>query len=355
MKLKYFATLLLLFSEFAIGQVPGTPKQLFRSAYPQSFTLNVTINDFSSAIAKGQVLDNGQRSVTTSGIVWGTYIPTISSYDGISSQTGAGQITTTMTGLTLLQTYYIVTYATELNGQTTYGNIITYEHGTVVTPTGRKWLAFNLGATNIPSSINDTAGMGYLYQWGRESDGHQIVRPTISSATNTLATSSSPNNGGVFIQGQNNPEISAQVSLWTGKLTYADWLVQKNDYLWQGVNGTNNPCPTGYRLPTVVEFQSEASYWTSQDVRGAFASILKLTNNGYRSNNGNNIISNSQTTTCCGYYWTSDTYPYINTQNNQPSYYQSRQMIINNTSVNFPTGSGAGLRANGYGVRCIKD
>lgn len=34
-----------------------------------------------------------------------------------------------------------------------------------------------------------------------------------------------------------------------------DWRNPKNDNLWHGVSGTNNPCPTGFRLPTERENQ----------------------------------------------------------------------------------------------------
>jgi hypothetical protein len=57
--------------------------------------------------------------------------------------------------------------------------------------------------------------------------------------------------------------------------------------LWQGVSGVNNPCPSGFRVPTDAELIAERLTWGSSDAAGAFASPLKLPLAGYRSD-GNN-------------------------------------------------------------------
>lgn len=367
MKFKYLTILFLSFLfEFASGQIPGTPRILSKSNFPQVFTLSAEFVDFSSALFKAQVLDNGQTTVTQSGIIWGTSIPTISSATAngtILTRSGSGTITGSITLNTLspvpssLVTYYIQAYAINAAG-TTYGDVITYEHGSVKSPTGKTWLAYNLGASKIPTTINDADGLGSYYQWGRGSDDHEIFRPLPSATTQTLSTTTSPNNGGAFILGQNNPEIKAQTDLW-GKTTqtYADWLITRNEQLWQGVNGTNNPCPNGYRLPTIEEFQNEVSYFSPSNSTGAFASILKLTTNGLRSNNSGNIQSATR-----GNYWTSNTYFRLNVSN-QPAYYLGRPVFIFSTGslacpsgcITYPQGEGDGLRAQGMGVRCIKN
>jgi hypothetical protein len=55
-----------------------------------------------------------------------------------------------------------------------------------------------------------------------------------------------------------------------------DWRSPQNPNLWQGVNGVNNPCPSGYRLPTFSELNAERLIWSSNNSAGAFSSILKL-------------------------------------------------------------------------------
>ena len=133
---------------------------------------------------------------------------------------------------------------------------------TVYNPiTGETWMDRNLGATQIATSFDDVNAYGDLYQWGRNTDGHQI---RTSSTTSILSTTNSPNHSD-FI------------------LANSDWLTVSDDNLWQGVNGINNPCPLGFRLPTEAELEAERLSWISNDAAGAFASPLKLTVGGARS------------------------------------------------------------------------
>jgi len=133
---------------------------------------------------------------------------------------------------------------------------------TVYNPiTGETWMDRNLGATQIATSFDDVNADGDLYQWGRNTDGHQI---RTSSTTSILSTTNSPNHSD-FI------------------LANSDWLTVSDDNLWQDVNGINNPCPLGFRLPTEAELEAERLSWISNDAAGAFASPLKLTVGGARS------------------------------------------------------------------------
>ena len=101
MKVKYVAFLFLLFSEFALGQVPGTPRFPGKSAYPQAFAAS-QITSLSAAVLTGYVIDNGQLPATETGLLWGTSTPTLTNYDGgVVSKSGAGTVTTTITGLVI--------------------------------------------------------------------------------------------------------------------------------------------------------------------------------------------------------------------------------------------------------------
>ena len=77
------------------------------------------------------------------------------------------------------------------------------------------------------------------------------------------------------------------------------WRVPQNDNLWQGVNGVNNPCPSGYRLPTSTELNNERLTWSSNNNVGAFNSPLKWPHSG-----GRDAIT-GQLNTTLGYLWTS--------------------------------------------------
>ncbi|MFN5208656.1 MAG: hypothetical protein ACK5D8_04120 [Bacteroidota bacterium] len=114
-----------------------------------------------------------------------------------------------------------------------------------------------------------------------------------------------------------------------------DWRQTPNANLWQGVNGINNPCPIGYRLPTSSEFNAEISTWSSPNYLGAFASPLKLVLTGGRDYN---TASTTQITGA--WYWTSS----VNLGNSN---------VLNFSSF-APTIQGT-YRSYGFSVRCIKD
>tara|TARA_B110000285_G_C15110505_1_gene610767 strand:+ start:1229 stop:2116 length:888 start_codon:yes stop_codon:yes gene_type:complete len=133
---------------------------------------------------------------------------------------------------------------------------------TVTNPiTGETWMDRNLGANQVANSSTDTEAYGHLFQWGRLADGHEL---RTSNTTTIVASTSAPGHGD-FIIGAD------------------DWLSPSIDELWQGTNGTNNPCPYGFRIPTEDEWEAERLSWSSSDASGAFTSVLKLPIPGARS------------------------------------------------------------------------
>jgi uncharacterized protein (TIGR02145 family) len=209
--------------------------------------------------------------------------------------------------------------------------------------TGETWLNNNLGASyanvNHPdfnpiqqaTSSTDDKAYGSFYQWGRYSDGHELIDRnagdphSTSSTANTNANTPVPNAG----------------NIWDGKfilesISPYDWLTPQDNTLWQGVNGTNNPCPSGYRLPTEAELNAERSSWSNNNAAGAFASPLKLLAAGGRHrDNGSLLVVGSY-----GYYWSS-------TVSGSNAKYLSFDSSV--------TGMGTDDRADGVSVRCIKD
>ena len=123
--------------------------------------------------------------------------------------------------------------------------------------TGKTWMDRNLGASRSANSTLDYMAYGCLYQWGRGNDGHASMNYTWShggALTNgtTTTTSDTPGNA-LFI------------------LNAADWRVSPNNSLWQGVNGTNNPCPAGFRIPTYTEFLNEFNAYNITNTNSAFS------------------------------------------------------------------------------------
>jgi uncharacterized protein (TIGR02145 family) len=147
--------------------------------------------------------------------------------------------------------------------------------------TGKTWMDRNLGASRAAISSTDTLAYGDLYQWGRGADGHQCRN---SATTTTLSTTDQ--------LGHNNFIISTNSPY--------DWRFPQNNYLWQGVNGINNPCPTGYRLPTYNELEEERNSWNENNSIGALSSTLKLQTTGGRS-----FFDGVLSTGIYGFYWSS--------------------------------------------------
>ena len=344
MKVKYIVILFLFFSEFAMGQVPGTPKFSGKSAYPQAFA-SAQISDLSQAILTGYVIDNGQLPATETGILWGTSTPTLTLYDGgVVSKSGAGTITTTITGLVFEQIVYVRAYA-KMGEDIGYGNVEIYEHGTVITQTGRKWMAYNLGS-NLAKSSNDVNAYNALYQWGRKTDGHQIKTSAVSQITLLTSLPATYNAGSVgtsFIQpykGGTNPNLYFNATSSTNNSIYADWLNPENSSLWQGANGLNNPCPSGYRIPTASEFSDEANYWVPKNSTGAFNSKLKLSVGGRRSFITPSVSSENST---IGYYWTSTT--------GTVAHEKQKASVLNTLNGTLSLD----FKSMGFAVRCIKE
>ncbi len=197
-------------------------------------------------------------------------------------------------------------------------NIIT-EVVDVTNPiTGKTWMDRNLGATRAAIVPNDSESYGHYYQWGRRSDGHQCLD---SGTTNVLSVSDTPTHDKVI--------RSSNTAIY-------DWRDPKNDNLWQGVNGINNPCPIGYRLPTAEEFEEEIQSWSSRNFNGAFESPLKLPVAGFRGLDG--LFYGRGTR---GNYWTST----VDGDASKVFYFDS----------DYASSSSATSRIALKCVRCIKD
>ena len=222
-------------------------------------------------------------------------------------------------------TAWVIVAATENEGATLQmiAGVPTWTGGStpaqnVTNPTtGEIWMDRNLGASQVATSSTDAASYGDLYQWGRGTDGHQI---RTSPTTATLSTTDNPGHGNFITTNSGD----------------FDWRSPQNTNLWQGVNGVNNPCPSGYRLPTEAELNAERLSWSSNNAAGAFASPLKLPMAGFRFGSDGSLGDVGT----FGAYWSSTV-----------SGAYSRYLFFSSGGANMVTVS----RASGFSVRCLMD
>ena len=204
------------------------------------------------------------------------------------------------------------------------GSSVTY--GIVLSSTGQCWMDRNLGASQVATSSTDHLAYGDIFQWGRAADGHQLINwtnSTTGSAVNgTTSTNANTPGDALFITEGGSPY---------------DWRSTQDDNLWNGESATNNPCPSGWRIPTEAELEAERTTdFTSNNAAGAFGSVLKLPMAGYRFSTSGSIANVGT----WGYYWSST----VSGKNASYLYFSS------STAYMF-----ASRRANGGSVRCLKD
>ena len=284
-----------------------------------------TISDITgnTATSGGNITNDGEATVTARGVCWSTTEnPTTASNKTVDGL-GTGSFTSNLTNLTAGTTYYVRAYATNSMG-TAYGNELSFTTtnvtpmGDVTNPiTGKTWMNHNLGASQVATSSTDAAAYGDLYQWGRATDGHESKT---SGITYTLSSSDTPGHGNYIATAYESP---------------GDWRSPKNNNLWQGVSGTNNPCPGGYRLPTEEEWEAEMESWSSPNPAGAFASPLKIPLPGVR-----NRVNTTFGVGEHGWCWTSTVNSLV-----------ARHTRVWSTDADTEQTS----RATGLAVRCIKD
>ncbi|CAI9429203.1 Fibrobacter succinogenes major paralogous domain [Candidatus Ornithobacterium hominis] len=201
----------------------------------------------------------------------------------------------------------------------------------------RTWLNLNLGAeyANIHSphfeptvsktgtdAHNEAKTYGSLYQWQRASDGHefrgsQVTDKKASSWTETDEAA------GKFITSDDGHWVSnpsPDLNLWQG-----------------GADRVNNPCPSGYHVPTMEEWKELLNAVGSNNQMYTQNKLPNLVAAGIIHHRDSTLVLEGSH----GYYWSSSAY-------DDSSYAHAMYFLPGSGTIDF------NYRSEGLSVRCIK-
>jgi len=296
---------------------------------PTVSTNTVTNITGTTAISGGNVTNDGNITVTSRGVCWGTNQNPNTSGSHTTDSSGIGSFISSLTGLSGTTTYYVRAYATNSVG-TAYGNQVKFT------------IYFNCGVqtlTDIDGNSYNTVQIG-TQCWLKENikvtkyrNGDQISNITDATEWSNLIT-------GAYCDYNN----SVSNSTIYGKL-----------YNYYTVADSRNLCPTGCHVPTDAEWTTLTTYlepnagdklkeagsthWQSLNSGATNESGFTALPGGWRSG-GNGMFINLGSEGC---WWSSTEYD-IGKALFFSLYYNSTSPYI---SIN--------LKHEGYSVRCVKD
>jgi uncharacterized protein (TIGR02145 family) len=271
---------------------------------PNAILYTIKPNDISHDGAKvgGNIEYQGSHPITERGVFFGTAVDP--SVNKVVAQTGGiGEFTVNLNLLNEITTYYVRAYAKNSAGTTYYGDQYKFTtlaqqpqyEGKEVEINGLTWAPWNAGYNE------NTHKAGLLYQWHRKYGMNGEVTantpaPIIISGPLHADTVNLPKYQNFFINSSTDPynHISPVKTTWSMVRNY-------------------NPCPDGWRVPSLTEFQSLVSSghsygtnsqgmpgrWFGPNHAGSKEGCVFLPYNGYRDR-WNGFVNQSNS----GFYWT---------------------------------------------------
>ncbi len=306
------------FATNSVGTVYGTETSFTTIAIAPTLTTTAasSITKY-AASAGGTITSNGGSSITVSGICWSTTATPTTSDSKTTDVVTSGTFTSSITGLTAGTTYFVRAYATNAIG-TSYGaaqsftTLSTPPAQTTVLIGSQRWTDKNLNVANY-----------------RNGD-------PITYAANATDWNAATNAG---IGAWSYYNFDATNGLIFGKL-----------YNWYAVNDSRGLAPTGYHIPTKVEYNTLSSNSASslKSTSSEWGVQIGTNTTGFTGLPGgnNNITSRNQFEDkgTSGWFWSSD----VDLSDNSKAYLR----LLHRTSgfIEFSV-----LKLLGASVRLVKD
>lgn len=134
------------------------------------------------------------------------------------------------------------------------------EYNVIISPfSERAWLDRNIGAKRVCIDYNDAQCFGDYFQFGRGADGHEKVNSSIVTGQSPTYT----------------PTVKHLI------YGYKNWTRDKTP-LWVAPDYINNPCPSGFKVPSMVDLEIELKgneFFTNLK---AFESVFRFGGSGFR-------------------------------------------------------------------------